>query len=258
MDRLLAFFRDNVPPWQTIAIAGPIGLAWAFACLYFAGWLKRHRRLKTGYTRKIFHVLTFMTVAACMVAKPPLLDLHWLPGLGTPMVCLFGGMASLAVLYAILRGQGNLYYEAIAREKDAPLRTWYIVVPYFTTVAGGIASTILFGPAALAGFLVTGLADAVAEPVGTRFGHHRYRVPSFTRVKSYRSLEGSAAVFTASLLCIFLAAAMSPAIGWSPRLWYLAPMIAMVCALVEAVSPHGWDNLTLQLAPSWMVANWIA
>jgi phytol kinase len=247
MDRLLAFFRDNIPPWEMVAIGGPIGLLWSFACLYFAGWLKRHRGWKTGYTRKIFHVLIFMSVALCMVT----------PGFGTPAVCLLGGMASLVVLYAIVRGPGNLFYEAIAREKDAPLQTWYIIVPYFTTVIGGIASTILFGPAAVAGFLVTGIADAVAEPVGTRFGKHRYRVPSFTRVKSYRSFEGSAAVFIASLACVFATVALSPAIGWSPRVWYLAAAIALICAVVEGVSPHGWDNLTLKIAPSCMVASWL-
>lgn len=249
MQRLLDFFRDNFPPWVSIALDGPFFLLWSFACLYFAGWLKRHRGWKTGYTRKVFHALIFTTAAVILVA----------PGDagGTPTVCLFAGMASLAVLYAILRGEGNLYYEAIAREKDAPLRTWYIVVPYVTTVTGGIASTILFGPSALAGFLVTGLADAAAEPVGTRFGRHPYRALSFTRVRSTRTLEGSTAVFAVSLLCILLAVALSPAIPWSPRVWYLAPMIALICAVVEAVSPHGWDNLTLQIAPSWMVAAWL-
>ena len=71
----------------------------------------------------------------------------------------------------------------------------------------GIISSIWFGPFAIAGFLVTGLADAVAEPVGTRWGRHPYRVPSLSRTKSHRSFEGSAAVFIASLLCVLLAGA---------------------------------------------------
>ena len=50
-----------------------------------------------------------------------------------------------------------MLYEAIAREKDEPRRTFFVLLPYFTTLAGGLASNILFGPFAVAGYLVTGV-----------------------------------------------------------------------------------------------------
>jgi hypothetical protein len=34
--------------------------------------------------------------------------------------------------------------------------------------------------------------------------------------------------------------------------------IAAACALVEAVSPHGWDNLTMQVIPSALAWFWLA
>lgn len=249
MHAVLDFLRDNFPPWRTIAVGGPIALAWTFTCLAFAGWLKRSRRWKTAYTRKTFHILTFSTAALCLA----------IPGWGMPTLCLFGGMASLVILYALLVGPGNLLYEAVAREADAPRRSWYIIIPYLTTLAGGLASAILFAPAAIAGFLVTGLADAVAEPIGARFGRRRYRVLKLTRggPPSYRSLEGSLAVFLAGIICIVVAAAISPALRWSPALIYLAPLIALCCAVAEAASPHGWDNLTLQLLPAGLCALWL-
>lgn len=78
IDLTIDFFVDNFPSWQAIAVGGPLGLAWSFACLWAAGRLKQNR-IRTGYTRKTFHFLIFGSVAG----------LQW--KLGTPAVCLFGG-----------------------------------------------------------------------------------------------------------------------------------------------------------------------
>lgn len=244
MDRIVSFFRDNVPDLDTLVIAAPVGFVWAFACLSLAAWLKQSRGWKTGYTRKVFHFLIFTTAAVCRVV----------PGWGTPVLCVVGGMVSLVLLYAIIQGEGHPLYEAIAREKDRPHRTWYIVGPYFATLIGGMTAVIWFEPFAVAGFLVAGVADAVAEPIGTRFGRHRYRVITATKTKAERSLEGSAAVFLATLLCIAVAALLTPVIAFDKRLIWAALLIAGVCTLVEAVCPHGWDNLPMQLLPAWLLA----
>lgn len=239
-----AFFVANLPTWKELAIGGPLGLAGAFAALWLAGQLKR-RGVRTGYTRKAFHVLIFGTVAV----------LQW--RLGTPAVCLFGGMTTLAVFYAVWRGPGNPLYEALAREKDEPHRTHFILVPYFTTLAGGLLSNMLFGPVAVAGYLVTGLGDAVGEPAGTRFGKHHYRVPSRASVPATRSLEGSAAVFVMSMAALALAAWLSPSITLMPHGAIKLVGIAGAAALVEAFSPHGWDNATMQVVPSALVWLWM-
>ena len=59
---LVHFFVDNCPDVMTLALGGPPGLAWAAACLLGAGLLKSRLKLKTGYTRKVFHFLIFGTV----------------------------------------------------------------------------------------------------------------------------------------------------------------------------------------------------
>jgi phytol kinase len=244
LDRLTGFFTQNIPSWRSLAIEGPLGLLWSFAALWFAGRLKRNGA-RTGYTRKVFHFLVFGTVAA----------LEW--RLGTPAVCLFGGMCTVAVFFAVWRGPGSLLYEALARERDEPHRTFFILVPYFTTVVGGLASNILFGPVAVAGYLVTGLGDAIGEPAGTMYGKHHYRVPSLSSVPATRSLEGSAAVFIMSVLALLLAAAVSPQItlaaSGAPRVL----VIAAASTLVEAASPHGWDNATMQVVPTALAWVWL-
>lgn len=216
----------------------PAGLIWAMACLLLAGYLKRSRGWKTGYTRKVFHFLIFFSVA--------LIQRVW----GTPLVCLFGGMTSLVLLYALFRGSGDILYEALAREKDAPLRTYFIVAPYLATLIGGLTSNIFWGSLAAVGYLVTGLGDAVGEPVGTRFGKHTYRVPGLGRVKAVRSLEGSAAVFLCCTLAIWLGVHLIPQLHLSQDAWFKLPLLGLACALVEAASPHGWDNATLQIVPT--------
>lgn len=237
-DEIIAFFVENTPPLRTILLAGPPWFLWALGCLAFAGWLKRGRGWRTGYTRKVFHFLIFFSVA--------LIQWRW----GTPMVCLFGGMTTCVVFLAVVLGPGHLLYEAMAREKDEPRRTHYIVVPYFATLLGGLTGNILFGPAAIVGYLATGLGDAVGEPVGTRFGRHMYRVPSISSVKAVRSLEGSAAVCAMCLLAVVLAVGLAPGLAFSARSWLTIPALALVCTATEAVSPHGWDNLTMQIVPA--------
>ena len=243
-DSTLRFFVDNFPPWPAIFVGAPLALSWALACLWIAARLKRNGA-RTGYTRKTFHFLIFTTVAL----------LQWRAG--TAAVCLFGGMCTLVVFGAVWRGPGDMLYEALAREKDEPRRTFFILVPYFTTLIGGLLSNILFGPLALAGYLVTGLGDAVGEPVGTAFGRHPYRVPSLAAVPAPRTLEGSAAVFLVSLGALALATTMLPGISSSPAWFWKLTLIAALGTLAEAISPHGWDNATMQIVPTALVRLWL-
>lgn len=242
---LAHFVAANIPGPAFLAVGGLASLAWAAACLAGCGYLKTRKKIRTAYTRKLFHFLIFGTVV--------LVHGKW----GTPGVCLFGGMTSLIIGYALMRGPGHMMYEAMAREKDAPRRTYYIVAPYLATLAGGLVSNLLWPSAAVFGYLVTGLGDAVAEPVGTRFGKHIYKAPSIGGVRATRSLEGSCAVFIASALALtawlVLNDRMAP---WGSSLGVIG-LISLVATLVEAVSPHGWDNATLQVVPAMLGAIWL-
>jgi hypothetical protein len=57
---------------------------------------------------------------------------------------VFGWGVSAVLIYAILRGKNNILYEAIAREKDEPKQTYFIIIPYFATLFGGLASNYFF------------------------------------------------------------------------------------------------------------------
>lgn len=239
------FFFTNLPDAKSIALGGPLSLVWSAAALQFAGYLKIRKGLKTGYTRKIFHFITFGSVV--------FVNYVW----GTKGVCLFGGMTSLVVAYAIIRGSGNMMYEAMAREKDAPRRTHYIIMPYFATLLGGLFGNIYFPATAVFGYLVTGLGDAVAEPVGTRFGKHEYRAPALSGVRAIRTIEGSSAVFAASLLTMTLCIIFSKQFDFTLYSFGIVILISFISTIVEAVSPHGWDNATLQIVPAILGTLWL-
>ncbi len=114
-------------------------------------------------------------------------------------------------------------------------------------------SNILFSRAAIVGYLVAGIGDATGEIFGTRFGRHLYKVPSLTSVRAIRSWEGSLAVFVMSVVAITAAAFILPEMRFTGGSLLLIPLLGIVSAVVEAVSPHGWDNTTMQVIPSFMV-----
>jgi phytol kinase len=134
----------------------------------------------------------------------------------------------------------------MARPTDAPRRTLFILIPLVTTALGGVLSNLFFPAWAFVGYLVCGWGDAVGEPVGTKWGRHRYSVPSMLGVRSTRSLEGSAAVCIAGTVATAAALALMGFAAGSIAVIAIGAGVAG--ALVEALSTHGLDNLTVQIA----------
>jgi len=218
----------------------PMFLLYVVLSASFSAWIKKEYHWKTGYTRKIFHFLIF---SAAVV-------IQWIWRL--PGVLLFGCIVTCVVLLACIRGSRSSFYQAVARPGDKPHSTLFVLVPLFATALGGLIANLLFREFAVYGYLVTGWGDAVAEPVGTRWGRHRYQVASLFGIRASRSLEGTAAVlFTGMLACfiIGLLTRQDPGlIVWTMLLCGLAG------AATEAVSNHGLDNLTVQITVSGLAA----
>ncbi len=225
--------------WPQLLSICFFGVFIAAAGLAGCGYLARRRGTPTGYTRKIFHALIFLSAAGINGR------------FGFAGVLAFGAGASLPLFYALLRGDGHLFYEAIAREKDRPHRSFYILIPYLATVAGGVLNNWLFPGGVTIGYLITGAADAIAEPVGVRFGRRRYRAPGWG-VSAERSWEGSLSVFLASLVILSAAAVFQPEFSLGVAQLTVILAMSILISLVEAISPHGWDNFTLQLVPAAM------
>lgn len=227
-------FDRFVPDAVTLAALVPIGLTVAVAAGWFAGWLRTVRGVAAPYTRKVFHFTIFTAAAAIHLWKGP------------SGVVVFGAVVTSVVIAVVVRGEGHALYEALARPTDAPHRSFFVLVPLATTALGGVLANVLSPGYGYVGYLVAGWGDALGEPVGTRWGRHRYRVPTLAGVSASRSLEGSTAVLLggfAAAVTGLLIAGVAP--GPAAR---AAALAAAAGALVEAGSSHGIDNLTVQAA----------
>lgn len=223
--RVEIILARSLPNLATVLRLGPAFLVYALLAAASAAYLRTARGVAAPYTRKLFYFQIF-----------------------TAATVVFGIVVSGLVVYAAWRGDGDPLYEALARPSDRPHRTVFVLVPLVMTAAGGVVSNLLFLRFALVGYLLCGWGGAVGEPVGVRWGKRRYAVPSLFGVAAERSVEGSVAVFLAGSLAAGLALW---ALGLGPA---AAAGAGLVCGAtgtaVEAVSHHGTDNFTIQVATS--------
>lgn len=236
VENISDFIYRAIPSFKTILFFTPILLIYTWLCSWIASYLKVRKNLKTAYTRKVFHFMIFIMAGALQIF------------VGLSGVILFGIIVVLFVLFAVYQGDDFPFYEALARPKDAPKRSIFIVLPLATTALGGVLANVLFFPFAFIGYFICGCGDAVGEPIGAKWGKHEYRVPSVFGVKVTRSIEGSLGVFVVGFLAAFFALILS-----SYGLW-ISLYVGFACglggALIEAVSTHGFDNLTIQVIVS--------
>ncbi len=92
----------------------------------------------------------------------------------------------------------------------------------------------------LAGIAALAFADPAAAWFGSRFGQRR-----FSGFGQGRSLEGSLMFFCVTAIGAGLIASGTQG-GWYP--WRMAVGCGVAGAFAEAVTPSGWDNLTIPLA----------
>lgn len=238
MRELFDYFLQFIPPFPQILLFSLVSAAAILGGGFLCGALKRFAGWKTGYTRKTLHFLIFVSAVGLHIWG------------GMPAVNVLGVGMGIFVFLSVRAGDGNIFFEAMAREKDSPRRGYFIVMPYLTTAAGGIVSNLLFGSSAIMGYALCGSADAVAEPVGLRFGKHRYKVPSLRKIKiSERSVEGSISVFLVSMILSFFFFSFLYHLH-SRRAFISSLILSTILVFVEAFSFHGADNLTIQVTVS--------
>jgi phytol kinase len=94
-------------------------------------------------------------------------------------------------------------------------------------------------PAILAGVAVLAFADPAASLVGSRWGQRRLRPGGG------RTLEGSLAFLVIASLCAGVVASLA---GDGAYPWRMGIGCGLAGAVVEALTPGGWDNLTIPVA----------
>jgi phytol kinase len=209
---------------------------------FLVGFLKARFNVRTAYTRKIFHFFIFTAAAV----------LQFLYGLQATV--LLGVLVMCLILFAVSKSEESNLYKALARDSDQPYATRFIVLPLLATAAGGVLSNAFFPAFAFVGYLVGGWGDAIGEPVGSKWGKHKYQVPTLFGVKATRSLEGSLAVSLVSVLICF---GVFSFLSYTTQTALIYALIVAFCAtLTEAFSSHGLDNLTMQFVTA-MVSTYL-
>ncbi|MCC5636688.1 phosphatidate cytidylyltransferase [Nostoc sp. CHAB 5844] len=223
-----------------------IGLAasytYAVSLLALGEGLRRLFGIKPDLTRKLIHIGAGMWVFGVL-----LLFKQW--EIGIIPFATFIGINYLLYRYRVIG--------AMDTEDSSP-----------GTVYFAISVTLLFGlfwrpdgpvdhiPIAVAGVMAMTWGDALAALIGKRFGQHQYQVGS-----SVRSWEGSLAMFLASATAIFLVLLFLPGSFLSNLAVSVSVEKALLTALigagfatgVEAISPHGTDNLTVPLVTAGVI-----
>lgn len=211
------------------------------------GQLVTQTGIKVNYTRKIMHFSLFFI--------PIYLDqlFFYEKTLNLIIISFLVFTAVLFIYIKPIRERSpliTLMFRAFDRPEDRPHTLLWLV----TQVAAGymviVPMIILFAAYDLRQWiliplLITAIGDGLAEPVGVRFGRHKYTVNAlFTNKKYFRTLEGSACVFIASLVLI----AVHHATFTPPQFITAMILMPVVMTLTEAFSPHTWDSPTLFLA----------
>ena len=150
----------------------------------------------------------------------------------------------------------SLSFHAIDRPEDRP----YTLVWIFSQTFIGFIILALFSilwskigiPLELMymTILTTTLGDGLAEPVGIRFGKHKYAVKGFFIDKTfYRSYEGSMVVYSVALILALAFMQIFHGVG----LAMIVILFPLAMTLTEAKSPHTWDTPFLFFAGNLVI-----
>lgn len=163
-------------------------------------------------------------------------------------VFIYGIIISCIILVAVFKSRTSPLYHALARVSDKAKSKTYVILPLISTALGGTISVLLFGKFSIIGFFVAGWGDGMAELAGKAWGRHKYRVPTWGKKKRYKSVEGTITIFLVGAAAVFTAMILMD-IPWE-IIFRVVILCSALSALIEAFSPPGTDNFTVQIIAS--------
>lgn len=211
------------------------------------GLLKERQLLHEAASRKINHIAVFVGGT---------LFFAWLPEANARadlyVICTAVLLLVLLVCWYREVIPFSYIYAANTRQSDAPHATFFFLFSWVVSIGALLLLDLLFAQIAVTrtAVLIVGVADGIAEPIGRRWGRHPYRVLSLRPTPAFRSLEGSMAVWGATIVVVL--SCLPPALGVGH--WLAAALLtASLATVVEAISPRGFDNFLLLLAMAGLI-----
>ena len=217
-----------------------------FVTTFALGKWMVQKGVKVNYTRKIFHFVFFFF---------PIFTTTVFPYEFSTGLALLSGvivLACLVLMYQPIRDRSQFLstaFSSIDRPEDRPFTLIWVSTQLLATylVLTMMLSWLEFyDKAALISitWLIAGIGDGLAEPVGVRFGKRKYVTHAlFTDRKYIRTVEGSLCVFISGVLAVALHVEVL-----NQYQFILAMLIIPISmTLAEALSPHTWDSPFLYL-----------
>lgn len=268
------FVSFQSPDWQIIALS--VFAFFVSGCIF--GRVVQNNGWRVGYSRKFAALICFFLpgLAAVFLFR----DLpEYLPGekfSGTAFFSKYGEggyayapgevqrqiiastfvfTACLALLSSPIRTRIPVLatvFASLDRPEDRPFTLLWLTTSTWTMMAI-VVLWLWFAPLHVPyvgiALIIAGVGDALAEPVGLRFGKRKYTVPSLAHGRSYtRSLEGSAAVWVVGVIAVLIAATITPS-AFPPYMFLIALIVfPLGGALAEGLAPHTWDQPFIILA----------
>lgn len=213
---------------------------------YVCGILVQDYSVRVNYTRKIMHFALFFL---------PQYLLSFFPYQSSIFTGFFNAMLTMGVLGLFIQplrskiALFNTMFKSIDRPEDRPytllwlstqfLASYLVLMPLIYYLNQHQLRDLLYIP-----ILIIGLGDGLAEPVGVRFGRHKYSTRAIFSSRSYtRSIEGSLCVFVVSLITIYSYRELFTV----TQLIVALILIPLLMTITEAISPHTWDSPFLYL-----------
>jgi len=220
--------------WKQDYTALIVSYAYVFGVLALAELLRVVAKRPVDFTRKLIHIGVGMWVVGTV-----LLFETWYFAIIPP--------ATFVLINAFSYWRGTIKaMEGEDREDPGTI--------YFPISFGALIYLFWDQPVLLvASLMPMTWGDAMAAVFGRHFGYYRFTVGGRTR-----SVEGSVAMLFWSWLATFAALFGMPfLVGQPVPNWMLiliySGVVAIVCTLVEALSPWGIDNLTVPAAAAVML-----
>jgi len=227
---------------------------------YLGGLLVELKNVKVNYTRKINFFALYVVpliLGRLFPYEPTVLAIALRSVLGAGIFAVF--LQPIRARVPVFQTM----FSSFDRPEDRPhtllwlstqiLAGYAVLIPMSAVFARYGISELMFIPV-----LIHGIGDGLAEPVGIRFGKHKYTTREFlSRARRHmRSYEGSACVFFSGILAVSLFCQ-----SFTPAQYAVALLtVPMLMTLAEAWSPHTWDTPYMFLTGSaslWAIKVWL-
>ena len=205
-----------------------------------AYFLKERKNWKSSSSRKFNHF---------GISLVSIIFFSFIPIADTIVTAIFTSL-SILIIYIISANSNRPLVQSIIqsniRTRDEPHGTFFVFLPLITGQIALYISLIFINPVfAKIAFCSMGFGDGLAEPIGTKFGKHKYKVKDILwKTENTKSLQGSAAVLIVSFLASIIILYVYQSFSYI-QIIYLSILYSIFISFIEGISPRGLDNFLI-------------